>query len=795
MHLLPASPTGRRPASRWAGLLATSAILASGGAVAAPGGPAGWAAAQPSRIISTPPPPAGQPRATPMTVVGTGTPHHRGAVPDQAPPGYGPAQLQSAYNLAAAASSQGGGETVAVVAAYDDPQAASDLAVYRAQYGLPGCDTGTGAGCVTTVNEQGQASPLPGPEPSGNDWAQDESVSLDMISAICPGCHILLVEASTSSITDLGTAENSAAASGAKFVANGWSTGEFGTENYYDSLYFDHPGVAITAAAGGSGYGTSWPSSSQFVTSVGGTSLTAATGSARGWTETVWNDGNGHATGAGCSLAEPKPSWQNIDDSTPGGCLNRTGNDVAAVADPQTGVAVYDTYNSGAGWSVAGGTSVASPIIASVYALAGAPAAASYPASYPYQSGQATQLYDVTTGSDGSCEAARQYLCNAGTGYDGPTGLGTPDGVAAFQNTTTGHIVTLTDPGTQDEETGTPVFVAMRAAHPTGFPLKWSAKGLPAGLSIGAHTGRITGTLTGSASISQVTVTAADSTGAAGSVTFSLVAVKPLTTGYHLVSGPVRLDLGGKCLDDLDNGTSPGTEVVSSSCNGHIAQNWAYHPDGNPGGAGMLTIHSLCLDLKGGATAPQTKTVLGTCDGAASQQWQITGSAGQLYSTDAGLCLADPGSSTANRTQQQVSVCNGAANQAWTLPASPVQSGVAGLCVDDAGGVTSNGNKIQVWNCNGNVQQKWADEPDETLRLNGGKCLTVSGGSKLDGAKVVLDACGAGGDQQWVTGPGGELINVNSGRCLDDPGNSTANGTALVQQDCYGQPGEIWALT
>ncbi len=788
-------------------LLAAAAIAATAGAMVAPAGPSAAAAVRPSRVAAgssssaagpLAAPLTAPPQAAPMTVARADTARHPGAVPHATPAGYGPAQLRSAYHLASASGSKGGGETVAVVAAYNDPKAAPDLAVYRAQYGLPACDKSTGAGCVTKVNENGQASPLPGTDPKGDTWEQNESVSLDMISAICPSCKILLVEASTSSITDLGTAENAAVTSGAKFVANGWDTGEFGTEDYYSNQYFDHPGVAITVGAGGSGYGTAWPASSQFVTSVGGTSLTADAGSARGWDETVWNDGNGHATGSGCSLAEPKPPWQRADDAAPDGCLNRTENDVAAVADPKTGVAMYDSYGSGGGWSVTGGTSVAAPIIASVYALAGTPVAGTYPASYLYQNGHTKYLNDITSGSDGSCETVRQYLCHAEPGYDGPTGMGTPNGTGAFRNTATGHVVTVADPGTEDEEAGTPVFLAMAGTDSAGLRLRWSAKGLPAGLKIGVDSGRITGTLASSASTSTITVRAKDSTGAAGSATFSLVAVKPLTTGYHGVSGPVPLDLGGMCLDDPGGSTKPGTVANIFTCNGSKSQEWEYLPDGNPGAAGTVTSHNLCLDLKGGATAPGTSAVLDSCDGASSQQWLITGSSGQLYNTDAGLCLADPDGSTVNGTQLQVTGCTGADSQAWTLPASPIQSGVSGLCVDDNADGTSNGNKVQVYGCNGKPSQKWADEPDETIRLNGGKCLTVSGGSKLDGAKVVLDACATGkphSDQQWTTGPGGELINGKSGRCLDDPGNSPTAGTALVQDDCYGQPGEIWALT
>ena len=304
---------------------------------------------------------------------------------------------------------------MAVVDAYDDPNAAADLAVYRAQYGLPACNTGTGAGCVTKVNEQGQPSPLPSPDPTqGAAWAKEIPLDFRMVSAICPNCHILLVKASTNGLGDLGTADEHGGNPRREVRGRQLERHSISSESYYDNVYFNHPGVAITFASGDSGYATGWPSASQYVTSVGGTTLTPVT--RRGWSETAWS-----GTGSGCTSADPKPSWQTADATSPGGCLNRTQNDVAAVADPATGVASYDTYQF-KGWSDVGGTSVGAPIIASVYALAGTPAAGTYPASYPYLYG-GTGLNDVTSGSNGSCEPDRQYLCNAETGYDGPTGL------------------------------------------------------------------------------------------------------------------------------------------------------------------------------------------------------------------------------------------------------------------------------------------------------------------------------------------------------------------------------------
>ncbi len=329
-----------------------------------------------------------------------------------APSGYGPADLHSAYALP---SSGGSGQTVAIVDAQDDPNAESDLATYRSTYGLPACTTANG--CFSKVNENGQASPLPAPDAG---WAGEISLDVDMVSAICPSCHILLVEADQPSIEDLGTGVNTAVSLGAKFVSNSYGGGEDGSENSYDSRYFTHPGVAITASSGDSGYGASYPATGAHVTAVGGSALNKDS-SQRGWSETAWN-----GAGSGCSADVPKPPFQASVDT---GCANRAEADVSAVADPNTGVAVYDTYQE-QGWNVFGGTSVAAPVIASVYALAGAPGGSDSPNAYPYAA--TGSLNDVTSGSNGSCSV--HQLCNAGPGWDGPTGLGTPNGTGAFSS-------------------------------------------------------------------------------------------------------------------------------------------------------------------------------------------------------------------------------------------------------------------------------------------------------------------------------------------------------------------------
>jgi subtilase family serine protease len=345
----------------------------------------------------------------------------RGITPKAAdattPSGYGPSDLQSAYGLTTAAASKGSGETIAIVDAYDDPNAEADLAKYRSHYGLPSCTTA--GGCFKKVSQTGSTTALP---TANSGWAEEISLDLDMASAVCPQCHILLVEAKSATMANLGTAVNEAVSLGAKFVSNSYGGSESSADTSYDSSYFNHPGVAITVSAGDSGYGAEYPAASKYVTSVGGTALTTSSTS-RGWTETVWNTSATEGTGSGCSSYDAKPSWQ-----TDTGCTKRMIADVSAVADPATGVSVYDSYGVTAGWYTFGGTSASAPIIAAVYALAGTSSSGSYPAAFPYANTSA--LNDVTSGSNGICTTS--YFCTARTGYDGPTGLGTPQGVGAF---------------------------------------------------------------------------------------------------------------------------------------------------------------------------------------------------------------------------------------------------------------------------------------------------------------------------------------------------------------------------
>ena len=696
--------------------------------------------------------------------------------------GYGPSGLRSAYKIASAAASGGRGRTIAIVDAFSDPRAGSDLAAYRAHYHLGACMKASG--CLRIVNEHGNAGPLPA---ANRSWAAEESLDLDMVSAICPKCRILLVEASSASVSDLAIAENTAVAKAARYVSNSWSGGEFVGQDVFNH-FFNHPGVAIDFASGDFGYGPAYPADLQYVTAVGGTTLRhSRTG--RGWTEAVWGSATPRGaagSGSGCSALEAKPSWQRADAAAPDGCLNRTENDVAADANPSTGVAVYDTYRISGSWHEFGGTSAATPIITAVYALAGTPASGSYPAEYPYL--HAKRLFNVASGSNGTCETNRRYLCHGGNGYNGPTGLGTPNGTGAFTDQSARR-VTLIDPGTQDRGAGTGFSLTIAGVDTSAAAttLSYQAVGLPPGLSIASvpdsTNGQITGTLPGPGTF-DVTVTASDGA-VAGSTRFSIVTVPSLTAAVP-ATGPVALPLGPgtggfKCLDD--NGGGTGTTAVLQPCGNPATQNWAYIPGGKPDGISELTIDSLCLAVSGSGT------VLAACDpGSASQQWVYIGF-GLVENPASARCMsAAPG--LGDGTTIGVAACAGTRNQAWDLAAAPIITGAGADCLDNPN-ISVLGTQSDVAGCvTAEPAEQWSVESNGFIGQR--FCLQVRGGSLLDGGTVDVDSCFVAGDL-WLPTPNGELINTNSGRCLADPGNGPA-GTKLVQEDCYGQAGEVWAI-
>jgi subtilase family serine protease len=390
---------------RMAGIgLAVIAVLS---ALALPESPAGAAPAGP-RVSPVCAAPAAGYAACLSEVVTTATKAGTTSPAAASPTGYGPADLRGAYSLTATGSPT---QTIAIVDAQDDPTAEADLNAYRSYYGLPACTSASG--CFRKVNQTGGTS-----YPSVNaSWAVEISLDLDMASAICPGCHILLVEATSASLANLAAAVDEAAALGANTISNSYGGGELLARLSGVASHYNHPGVAITASTGDSGYGVSFPASAPTVTAVGGTTL-HWNGSTR--SETAWS-----GAGSGCSAYFAQPSGQAGAGT---GCSRHAIGDVSAVADPATGVSVYDTtpYQGRSGWFTVGGTSASSPIVAAVIALAGN--ASSYTNSYPYS--HTASLNDVTSGSNGSCPTSQ--WCNARTGWDGPTGLGTPNGTGAF---------------------------------------------------------------------------------------------------------------------------------------------------------------------------------------------------------------------------------------------------------------------------------------------------------------------------------------------------------------------------
>ncbi len=395
--------------------------------------------------------------------------------------GLTPAQLASAYGYEPATG--GVGQTVAIVDAFDDPNIEKDLAKFDSNYGLPTCTTANG--CFTKVGQTGSATSLPATDTTG--WSVEISLDVETVHGACPNCKILLVEANNSSYKNLATAVNEAVKLGATEVSNSYGGSEAGMKAAEQAAY-NHPGVVITAATGDDGY-DNWdfvnegyeavempnaPASLPSVVAVGGTTLHLNANATRA-SEKVWNnDGPGDefglasgdaegASGGGCSTLFAAQLWQ---QSAPmfaaSGCATkRLEADIAAVADPYTGFDIYDTdkcgsycqeYGIGKGWVTIGGTSLATPLISSLYGLAGGSDGVSYPALTLYgHLADPSALYDVTEGGNGFCDTEALSLCgdpnsvfgrvdcegttacNSAPGLDGPSGVGTPDGLSAFK--------------------------------------------------------------------------------------------------------------------------------------------------------------------------------------------------------------------------------------------------------------------------------------------------------------------------------------------------------------------------
>jgi hypothetical protein len=355
----------------------------------------------------------------------------RSALPQGKPePGFQtPTSLRELYDLPEETAA-GSTQTIAVVDAFDDPTIESDLGVYSKEFGLPPCTSANG--CFKKVNQKGQSSPLP---PVNRGWASEITIDVEMAHAVCQTCSVVLVEAKSEEFSDLAEGVNAAVKLGANEISNSYgSTEETGLSELESSSY-NHPGVVLTVSSGDCGYlnrdcpeelaeGTEFPADSPHVIAVGGTSVHESGGT---WTSSVWSEG-----GSGCSVLFNAPLWESgVAGFASTGCgSGRAVADVAAVGDPNTGVDTYDT-TGGKGWEVWGGTSVASPIVAAEFALAGGSQGVSYPAATLYgHAGEASALNDVVSGENGKCGTAT--ICKAVSGFDGPTGVGSPVGLGAF---------------------------------------------------------------------------------------------------------------------------------------------------------------------------------------------------------------------------------------------------------------------------------------------------------------------------------------------------------------------------
>jgi len=332
------------------------------------------------------------------------------AAPNITPSGYAPADLWSAYYGSSSAPS-GSTKTIVIVDAYGYAGAEADLAVYRAQFGLPACTTANQ--CFKKMDQRGGTA-----YPRANTgWAQEQALDLDMASAMCPTCKIVLIQSDSATLANLAAAVNTGAVlPNVVAISNSYGGGESGSAAYVSA--YNKPGIAVTVSTGDSGYGAQFPATAPGAIAVGGTNLKRISGG-RGWAELAWTSG-----GSGCSAVHAKPAWQ-----TDQLCTNRMEADISAVGDPATGVAVYGPTGQGpkSGWLVFGGTSVSAPIIGGMY---GAKGVGPINAAAGIYAAAASNFNDVTSGSNGSCGGT--YFCTAGAGYDGPTGRGTPAGTGGL---------------------------------------------------------------------------------------------------------------------------------------------------------------------------------------------------------------------------------------------------------------------------------------------------------------------------------------------------------------------------
>ena len=392
-------------------LTAMTAMSAGGVALAASSGPAVRTSNPPFRVKVIGRLPNGKPRLT-----------------STSPTGLSPGAIHSVYSLSglSPSSGAGAGQIIAIVDAYHDPHALSDLNAFNARYGyaqLSACTSLSQSGpCFRQADPQGTPK-------TNSGWVLEESLDIEWAHAEAPAAKIVLVEAASNSDTNLFNAVSYANSIGATEVSMSWGGGEFSGETAFDAD-MAHAGTFYTASAGDSGHGAEYPAASPNVIAVGGTTLNGCSGtSCSGFTsETTWS-----GSGGGASAVEGIPGYQSSYTGPVSGASTIAGltgskrgiPDVSFDANPSTGVSVYDStrYQGQSGWFTLGGTSVGAPNWAGVHAAGNAAGKTALQGhSAIYSGGYATNLRDITSGTNGTCGTD----CTAGKGYDLVTGLGSP---------------------------------------------------------------------------------------------------------------------------------------------------------------------------------------------------------------------------------------------------------------------------------------------------------------------------------------------------------------------------------
>ena len=588
-----------------------------------------------------------------------------------------PAQLQAAARAAASISFSAVGiraaygitgtgdpsRVIAIVDAYDDTAAYSHLSTYRSAMGLPpiqscslntltGLSSSAGSPCFIKVNQSGGTS-----LPSANSgWSNEIDLDLQAASAICPMCSLLLLEASSSSFGNLGAAATTASTTPhVVAISNSFGTqGDVAQSAYPAWNNAATPGIAVMAAAGDLGYGTSFPASSTKVIGVGGTTLAVSSTTGARTGETAWS-----STGSGCSSYNAAPSWQTNSavwqaqglSGSPCGSMKAV-SDLSADADPNSGLQIYTTYSGKTGWYVFGGTSLATPIMSALYAMQGG-YASELAGQYAWAS--TTPYYDVTSGSNGSCSPS--ILCNAGYGWDGPTGLGS---IATASSVSNDFSLSVSPSSLSVAQgAGGSVTVGTQLVSGSAESIALSASGLPSGVTATFSPSSVTA---GSSSTLSLTASSSASSGtysvtitgiapsATHSTTLSLTVTAPVSNDFSISASPSSLT--------VVQAGSPVTSAISTTV--------------TAGSAGTVTLSAAISPTNAGLAATLNPTSV-TAGGSGST---LTIAASSSATTGAyTVTITGTEGSAVHSTAVQVTV-NAAATPGFSLSVSPTSRSI-----------------------------------------------------------------------------------------------------------------------